>query len=198
MDNDNDGIPESSDHIGPGAYLHPDKLHPYTLTLATPWRRGRHTLEFKYAWIAPVLRRISETQNASILAPYGQNLVANWLTNEDELDEIEEVPSSSQREGHLPHLPQLQESTSGMQELEDAAAEVQWHSKLCEGEGTFSNVVQLGGISMNKSRAIAQYFRYMTSASSTDRLRRVAQESRFKPTGRHGNSVSGVLEDTCT
>ena len=33
---------------------------------------------------------------------------------------------------------------------------------------------------MNKSRAIAQQFRYVTSASSTDRLRRVAQESRFK------------------
>jgi len=77
MANDNDGIPESSDHIGLGTYLHPDKLHPYTLTLTTPWRRGRYTLETKYTWIAPVLHRISETQNVSILAPYGQNLIAN-------------------------------------------------------------------------------------------------------------------------
>jgi len=41
MANDTDGIPKSADHIGPGAYLHPEKLHPYTLTLMTPWRCGR-------------------------------------------------------------------------------------------------------------------------------------------------------------
>ena len=42
--------------------------------------------------------------------------------------------------------------------------------------------MQIGGTTTKKSRAIAQQFRYMTSASSTDRLRRVAQESRFKTT----------------
>jgi hypothetical protein len=48
MANDNNSIPKSSDHIGPSAYLHPDKLCPYMLTLTTPWRRGQHTLEAKY------------------------------------------------------------------------------------------------------------------------------------------------------
>jgi hypothetical protein len=88
-----------------------------------------------------------------------------------------------------------------MQELEDTAAEVQFHNDhndLCEGQGTFLNVVQVGGITMNKSCTIAQHFRYMTSTSSTDRLRRMAQESRFKPTGHLGNSVSGALGDIHT
>ena len=38
----------------------------------------------------------------------------------------------------------------------------------------------------------------MTLTSSTDRLRRVAQESHFKPTGHLGNSVSGALGNTHT
>ena len=195
MANDNNSIPKSSDHIGPSAYLHPDKLCPYTLMLATLWRRGRHTLEAKYPWIAPILCRISKTLNTLILAPYGQNLVASWLTNENDSDEIEEIPSSSERDGHLPHI---QASTLGMQELEDAADEVQWRNESCEGRDTFSNVVQVGGITLNKSHAIAQYFRYMTSVSSMDRVCRVAQESHFKPTGCLGNSVSGVLGDART
>jgi hypothetical protein len=102
-------------------------------------------------------------------------------------------------EGHLPqdlpHTLLLQDSTSGMQELEDAVAEVQWCTDLCEGQDTFSNVVQIGGIMMNKSRAIAQHFRYMTLTSSTDRLHHVAQESCFKPTGHLGNSISGAQGD---
>jgi len=196
--NDNEGVPKSADHIGLGAYLHLEKLCPYTLTLVTPWRHGRQTLEHKYTWITPILCRISETQNASILAPYGQNLVTNYLTDDNDSDEIEEVSSSSRREGHLPHTPLSEDSTSGLQELEDAAAKAQWNNKSCEGQGSFSNVVQFGGITMNKSHAIAQHFQYITSASSTDRLHRVAQGSRFKPTGHHGDSISGVLGDAHT
>jgi hypothetical protein len=161
MANDNDGMSKSADHIGPGAYVHPEKLCLYTLMLATPWRRGQHILESKYSWITPILCHIPKTQNTSILAPYGQNLVTNSLTGDNEPDEIEEIPSSAWTEGHLPHTPLLQDSTLGMQELEDAAAEVQFrnnHNDLCKGQGTFSNVVQVGGIMMNKSHAITQHF----------------------------------------
>ena len=82
-------------------------------------------------------------------------------------------------------------TTAGMQDLKDAAAEAQWHNGPSYGQGPFSNTVEIGGVIMNKSHAIAQHFRYVTSASSTDRLRRVAQESRFKPTGGLGHSNSG-------
>jgi hypothetical protein len=122
MANDTDGIPKSADHIGPGAYLHLEKLHPYTLTLATLWRCGHQTLEVKHSWITAILSCICETPNASILAPYGQNLVTNGLQNEYDLDEIEEVLPPSQSNGPLPHMLQSQE-TLGMQDLKDTAAE---------------------------------------------------------------------------
>ena len=155
--NDNEGVPKSADHIGPGAYLHLEKLHPYMLTLAMPWRRGWHTLENKYTWITPILSRISETQNVTILAPYGQNLVTIYLTDDNDSDAIEEISSSSQREGDLPLTLLLQDSTSGLQELEDVAAEAQWNNRSC-GQGSFLNIVQFGGITMNKSHAITQHF----------------------------------------
>jgi hypothetical protein len=77
-----------------------------------------------------------------------------------------------------------------MQELEDAAAKVQWCNSPSYGQSPFLNTVQIGGTVMNKSRAIARHFRYVTSASSTDRLRYVAQESRFKCTGGLDISIS--------
>jgi len=70
----------------------------------------------------------------------------------------------------------------GISELEDAAAENQWRNSATYGQDTFSHSVQIRGTTMKKSHAIAQQFRYVTSASSADRLHRVAQESRFKPT----------------
>jgi hypothetical protein len=48
---------------------------------------------------------------------------------------------------------------------------------------------------MNKSRAIAQQFRYVTSASSTDRLRRIAQESHFR---NHDRLDPSILDNTDT
>jgi hypothetical protein len=177
-----DGFANSVDHTGPRAYLCPDKLRPSSLTLATSWKRGRHFLEGKYPWITPILQSISSTENASILAPYGVSLVTTSLTGEVDDTGIEEDTPSHQLDD-LTCTSGVLDATLGMQELEDAAAEDQWRNSETYGQGTFSHSVQIGGISMNKSRAIAQQFRYVTSASSTDRLRRVAQESRFKTTG---------------
>jgi hypothetical protein len=182
-----------ADHTGPSAYLHPEKLYPSGLTLATPWKRGRHLLEDKYPWIVPIFHHISTYRNASILAPYGSSLVTNCLIDEPEDDDTEteeQPPSSSQLHG-TPVTPSSHNATMGMQELEDAAAEVQWRNNPSYEQGPFSNTVQIGGVVMNKSRAVAQQFRYVTSATSTDRLRRVAQESRFKPTGGLCISISG-------
>jgi hypothetical protein len=188
-----ENISNSADHTGPRAYLQPEKLYPSGLTLATPWKRGRHLLEDKYPWIASIIHRISSQQNASILAPYGSSLVANHPTNDSDDAEIEEQAPSSQLES-LAARPESHSATVGMQDLEDAAAEVQWRNGPSYGQGPFSNTVQIGGVVINKSRAIAQQFRYVTSAGSTDRLRRVAQESRFKATGGLSNSGEAPVD----
>jgi hypothetical protein len=44
-----DKLTNSVDHIGPGSYLHPEKLYPSSLTLAIPWKCGRHFMEDKYS-----------------------------------------------------------------------------------------------------------------------------------------------------
>jgi hypothetical protein len=49
-------LSSSADHTGPSTYQHPEKLHPSRLTLATPWKCGRLSVEDKY----PCIRK---TQN---------------------------------------------------------------------------------------------------------------------------------------
>lgn len=135
------------------------------------------------------LARISATEKSSILAPYGSSLVT--ASHENNFDNADETSSTSLVKTSL-CTPISQDVTAGIRQLEDAAADVEWkHNHLDQTNGlcAFSNTVQIGGVTMNKSRAIAQQFRYVTSVSSTDRLRRVAQESRFK-TNRLGPSIS--------
>jgi len=62
-------------------------------------------------------------------------------------------------------------------------AEDQWRSSEPYENGAILHSVEIEGVTVKKSRAISQKFRYAASASSTDRLRHVAQESRFKSTG---------------
>ena len=177
-----DELSKSLDHIGPRAYQRPDKLHPSGLTLATPWKRGRLSMEEKYPWISAILRSISSTNNASILAPFGVSLVTSSFTGGIDDTSMGEDPLPNQTDNSA-CMSEALDATLGMQELEDAAAEDQWRHSETYGQEAFSHSVQIGGITMKKSCAISQQFRYVTSASSTDRLRRVAQESRFKTTG---------------
>ena len=186
---DMDNIPKAADHVGPGAYACPQILCPSTVTLATPWKRGRLTVEDTYPWIKLILCRVSAIKNSSILAPYGLSLVTTPHTHEDSFDDTGFCPSTSSVEETLP-TPISQDVTVGMRQLEDAAADVEWQYNQTNVLHAFSNTVQIGGLTMNKSRAIAQQFRYVTSASSTDRLRRVAQESRFKRPNRLDHSIA--------
>jgi len=195
-----DELSSTLDHIGPRAYSRPERLHPARLTLATPWKRGRKSLEDKHPWIIPTLQSISATKNASILTPYGINLLMSSLTGGISDDSMEEDSPSPQSDRPMPvYSPEVQDATSGMQELEDAVSEDRWHNSESYGQDTFSHAVQIGGVTMKKSRAIAQQFRYVISASSTDRLRRVAQESRFKGTGGlgfpHSKAGNGHIDE---
>jgi hypothetical protein len=124
--------------------------------------------------------------------PYGSSLVSSGVTEEDDAIEIE-VYASPQLDG--PSVtPELHNSTMGMQELEDTASDTQWCNMTDNGQGLFSNTVKIGGTVMNKSRMIARHFYYVTSASSTDRLCCIAQESCFKSTG-DGLGIS-ISDDT--
>ena len=175
-------VSNSTDHICPRAYLDPERLYPSRLTLATPWKRGRQVIEEKYEWAIPILHRVSTIPNATILAPFGTTLVTQHLVEDNDTDGInlEESQSLSHAEAFSDALKD-DGCTVGMRELEDTATDAQWPNTLGDRQNNFANVVQIGKHTMNKSRAIAQHFRYAKSVSSTDRLRRIAQESRFRP-----------------
>jgi hypothetical protein len=76
-------------------------------------------------------------------------------------------------EGFL-DMPNIDDCTMGMQELEDTTVDAQWPDALDDRQAKFANVIQIGHHTMNKSHTIAQHFHYARSVSSTDRLRRIA------------------------
>jgi hypothetical protein len=90
--------------------------------------------------------------------------------------------------------PEADDCTVGMHELEDAAVDAQWPDALGDGQGSFSNVVQIGRQSMNKSHAISHHFHYAKLVSSTDQLHHIAQESCFRPGQDLNHTISGELE----
>jgi hypothetical protein len=117
-------------------------------------------------WIKPILQLISSTKNASILTPYGINLIKPSLmggVNDTSMEEKTLCKMDS-----LTYISEALDMTIGMQELEDAIAETQWHNSETYGKGPFLHSVQIGGMAINKSYAINQQFWYMTSASLTD------------------------------
>jgi len=119
------------------------------------------------------------SKNSSILAPYGFSLITSPHSHDKCFDNMDGSPSTSPIEESM-QKPISQDITSGMRQLEDAATDVEWQYNQTDACSAFSNMVQIRGLTMNKSQAIAQQFRYMTLASLTDRLRHVAQESCFK------------------
>ena len=150
-----DKLTNSVDHIGPRAYLCPEKLYPSGLMLATPWKRGRHLLEDKYSWITPILQLISSTENASILTPYGISLLNSSLTggvDNTGMEELEDTPSC--RTDSTICTSEALDATVGMQELEDTVAETQWHNSETYGQGSYSHSIQIGGVAIKKSRTI--------------------------------------------
>ncbi|KAA1480082.1 hypothetical protein DENSPDRAFT_789907 [Dentipellis sp. KUC8613] len=72
------------------------------------------------------------------------------------------------------------DTTEGLRELEEAAVATEWHSRpVTSLPNSFTDVVDDQGKPIKKARALAQRFKYTTSASSTDRLRRIQQEQRY-------------------
>jgi len=152
-----DALSNTLDHIGPRAYLSPEKLHPSSLTLAMPWKCGRRVMEEKHPWITSILQSISSTKNASILAPYGVNLVTSSLTGKDHGAGMEEDTPSPQSDSTL-YNPVALDATLGMQELEDAVAENQWRHSESYGQGGVLHSVQIRGKEIKKSCTLAQQF----------------------------------------
>jgi len=111
------------------------------------------------------------------------SLVTSSLSGAENDTRAEEDTPPHQMDSSV-HTSGVLDAMLGLQELEDTMAETQWRNSeaYLSGQDMFMHSVHIGGVAMKKSRAIAQQFKYVTSAGSTDRLCHVAQESHFKTT----------------
>ncbi|KZP23239.1 hypothetical protein FIBSPDRAFT_737825, partial [Athelia psychrophila] len=165
-------IPEGADHINPGAWRSTD-LFVKSVTLSTHWKRGRRSIEDRFPWAAPVLADTASNPEATILAPNGTQLFDLPFDNDDCEEDIDEVPVYCTTAGG---------NSEGLTRLEDAAADAESHSS--DPTRLFERTVTVNGKPMDKARELALRYRsrYDKTAASTDRLRRVQQEDRYKTT----------------
>lgn len=169
---DMESIPDAADHANPGLWT--GDVIPAIISLITCWKWGRRAIEDKYHWTSEILQRIEAIPGASILAPRGTLLVNLPLApNDDEDDEGDGIVSTE------PMQPaDSEDATDGLRELEDAAAEV----VLDEATHTQSQslkFIMIDGALVSKARALSLRFKYKKTSASTDRLRRVANESKY-------------------
>lgn len=170
---DSTTIPEAADHINPRLWR--GCVLVMLVTIVTCWKRGRRMVEDRYAFVAPALARVRSNSHATMLAPYGVPLFKIPLADDDGEDEDGDEFSSR----HTEALPSSDDnSLDGLRALEDAAVEVDWNNSPVQR--TFLKTIEVNGSAVNKSRALAQRFKYHKTTSSADRLRRVAHEGRYK------------------
>lgn len=170
MSKDMKKIPQGADHISPGNWSPNADLSVKSVTLSTHWKRGRWSIEERFPWTVSVLDTIRSKPNATILAPHETHLFHLPLDYDDEEDD-DEAPVYCTTDGG---------NSEGLTHLEDAAADAEARSS--DIQRRFERTVMVGGKAVNKARELAQRFRsrYDRTAASTDRLRQVQQEDRYK------------------
>ncbi|KAI0026716.1 hypothetical protein K488DRAFT_64965 [Vararia minispora EC-137] len=178
------------DHISPRTWR--GDLRVQTVTLATAWKRGRLMAEEKHSWLAAHLTSISETPDVSALSPFGTLLVRGDLPEDSDDTPYDQCTELLDQE---PDLGAVSELGNGLQQLEEAAEA----ALACFSDTkstSFSKKLFFQGGEVNKSRLLAQHFRYEKTASSTDRLRRVQCQTRYGPGAPQGAGPEDSLEDS--
>ncbi|KAI4518589.1 hypothetical protein K525DRAFT_208144, partial [Schizophyllum commune Loenen D] len=177
-DSTNRHLRADADHITPRAWRGDVRVS--TVNLHTPWTRGRAAIEQKYPNFTELLRKIDNTANSSILAPFGTLLVHS--TEPIGSDEAELHFDAEPAPAHeIPHANGNPLPCDGLVELEDSATELELNETA--HLSSFPRVLNIGGTNINKSRILAHYNRWRSDPASTDRLKRVQLQSRFGPSG---------------
>ncbi|PBK59574.1 hypothetical protein ARMSODRAFT_777510 [Armillaria solidipes] len=163
------------DHINPASWRGDVRLS--MVSLITCWEVGRSMVETEIPELKDklrMLRQTSELETIDILRPFGELLIGQKLSaDDDEDDEDDTEPLVSRVNDSLPSS-----EDSGLCAFEDAAAEE--ISEITPSTSrTFDKKITMDNKMINKSRALAIFSRYRKHASSTDRLKRVQQVSRY-------------------
>ncbi|KAI0026643.1 hypothetical protein K488DRAFT_81317 [Vararia minispora EC-137] len=161
------------DHISPRTWR--GDLRVQTVMLATAWKHGHLMAEEKHSWLAAHLMSVSETPDISTLSPFGTLLMRGDLP-----EDSDDTPYDQRTEllDQEPGLGAVSESGNGLQQLEEAAEAALACFSDTKSTLFFKKLFFQGG-EVNKSRLLAQHFRYEKTASSTDRLRHVQCQTRY-------------------
>ncbi|KAJ7573003.1 hypothetical protein C8J56DRAFT_1133363 [Mycena floridula] len=198
-------IPNEADHINPRAWR--GDVTNRHVSLISSWKGGRSLVEKKYPFVADLLTTAEANPKTTILSPFGKLLVPEVsivlpsgtmeVTNPLDKDDTEEAEEDVQPASSP-------DSGTGFCAVEDAAAE---EAAAFLPPTVIERAVTLGGKLVNKARALSARFKYRTSPSSTDRLKRVQEESRYDSipeadivdfdTG-DGRPTLGLSEPICT
>lgn len=156
-------IPENVDGIKPRLWT--GDLRVSTVTLLSVWKEGRRICEAEVPFLVPVVRQLDEAGNCDILRPEGFLLVHAEL-DADDLEDLGGVLGQDS-------LSDAAENTDGHQEFENLVADSLPSENI-------SRTVTIASASLSKSKALAIAFKHLGSTSSTDRLKRVREESRYE------------------
>ncbi|KZT31395.1 hypothetical protein SISSUDRAFT_1067790 [Sistotremastrum suecicum HHB10207 ss-3] len=185
-------VRQSADHINPGSWR--GDIYVANATPLTGWREGRRragdllkTLQTPITW-----NKFYANDKINILQPFGATLLQRTGEIPAEDDETREGLD----ENHV--LPPLETSPTHDAlsreeiDLEDLAGV---EDESLEKRKTH---VTVNGKQINKARVLREWFRHFSTAASTDRLKRVAQISRYSTSAPaaasipDGDSVFGI------
>ncbi|KAJ7064061.1 hypothetical protein C8F01DRAFT_1022169, partial [Mycena amicta] len=173
-----DRPPHRADHIKPPSWRGDTSVA--NVVPLTSWNRGLRRLEEWCPWLSSHIRALDDAYGVSILAPLGELLVHRELDADDNEAPDEEEPSQAGITAPMQSLPT---------DLEDGVAA----EASAAANGGFSNSISVQGSDkpILKARSLSVRQRDEYTASSTDRLKRIADGERYSP---KSHVESGIVE----
>ncbi|KAK1221659.1 hypothetical protein PQX77_015528 [Marasmius sp. AFHP31] len=159
-------ITERVDHLNPQSWR--GNVWTQPVTLQTCWKRGRRKIEDLYPFAHECLKKADSNPKITMLSPFGTLLFDVPLDPDDVEEDLDSDSPVSSRD-----------ITEGSRMVEDAAAE----EMAARSDVKVVQTISIEGKPTKKSKALADRFKLETHprATSSDRLKRLEDEPRYKP-----------------
>lgn len=161
-------LPSGADHLKPSSWRGDTSV--MGVSLLTSWNRGARLIRDEFPGLVTHFDGLEDAFGITILAPCGELLVHKDLDVDDTEEEDDEAGITM--DASIPA------SCSMPTDLEDAIAEEPMPG---DAEQSFSKFVVVDGQQVHKTRFLSALQKHGYRASSTDRLKRIANECRYKP-----------------
>ncbi|KAL0564399.1 hypothetical protein V5O48_017648, partial [Marasmius crinis-equi] len=176
LNRNEDVITERVDHLNPKSWR--GDVHTQSVTLQTCWKRGRRRITDAYPFAKEILAKADIDCNVTMLSPFG-TLLVNAPLDPDDVEEDLPDPDSSPSS----------DVTEGSRMVEDAAAD----ELAARNNVKVAQTILVEGKPTKKSKALADRFKKETHprTTSSDRLKRLEDEPRYKPSSGDSMDFTG-------